>query len=193
MYIRGTSVSRLSGLPQGRPQGLTRLAVCGLVPALCLVPGLVHCQVRRCPSRRRPSRARSRSLSAQALGQDRSLLKDLRSPRHSTTVEDMRRRLVLVVRAACLWKRGHLASTESRRPAADRSRGSCPAVPRSIFVANILVRNLDLLSGLRLGDLAGEESGGRPSTPPSDSSKHQKPVQVHRQVCSQRFWPTKVF
>ena len=181
-------MSRLSGPPRGSPQDHAGLAACGPVPVHCLVPVLVHCQGRSRPSRHRPPRARFKT----ALCSRTAAL----HARHSTTVEDMRRRLVLVVRAACLWKRGHLASTESRRPAADRSRGSCPAVPRSIFVANILVRNLDLLSGLRLGDLAGEESGGRPSTPPSDSSKHQSPYKYTdrcavsasgRPKCSTRF------
>ena len=37
-------------------------------------------------------------------------------------------------------------------------------MPRGVFFRTL---------GHRLGDHSGEESGGRPSTPPSDSSKHR--------------------
>ena len=55
-----------------------------------------------------------------------------------TVLKDMKSHYVMLIYyASCERKRGHLASTESRRPAADRSSGSCTAAPRGVFVATI--------------------------------------------------------
>ena len=77
----------------------------------------------------------------------------------------------------CLWKRGHPASTESRRPAADRSRSSCPAVPRGFFVANIWSGIWTLytdtgLAILRVKNLA-EGPALLPPTTPSTRAVHR--------------------
>jgi len=193
-------VSRLSGPPRGSPQG--PCAACCVWSCASPLSGARAGALPRPPS---PVKAPSSARSVQ----DRSLLKDSSAPR--AALDDHRG-----YEAPPGPRRARCVSVEARPPSLHGVPASCRR-PKPRFVSSRaawrlcsqhLVGNPDLLSGLRLGDLAGKESGGRPSTLPSDSSKHQSPYkytdleQCHSwrvglntglssPVCSQRIWATK--
>ena len=152
-------MSRRSGPPPRSPRGCMRPAACGLV----------HKSIVACWSRCQPT-ARQDVASARSV-QSRSLLKD-----DSAAATCIRRpsRPSGPRRARCrLWMRGHRASTKPCRPFAAASRRRVQPCRVASFSDAPSIRITLVVSGHRLGDLAGKESIGRPSTPPSEGSKHR--------------------